>query len=71
MGPMKLRGNSGRKTVKTRATSAPKEIRASDMRQILPFEAVAKRSYELFLARGGQHGHDVEDWLRAERELGA
>ena len=34
-------------------------------------EAVACRAYELFLERGGEHGHDVEDWLRAERELRA
>jgi hypothetical protein len=31
--------------------------------------AVARKAYELFLARGGTHGHDLEDWLRAEREL--
>lgn len=30
---------------------------------------IARRAYELYLARGGEHGHDVEDWLRAEREL--
>jgi len=34
-------------------------------------DAVAARAYELFLARGGEHGRDVEDWLRAERELAA
>jgi len=32
-------------------------------------DAVARRAFELFLARGGVHGHDVEDWLAAEREL--
>jgi Protein of unknown function (DUF2934) len=32
-------------------------------------EAIAKRAYELFLARGGQNGHDLDDWLQAEREL--
>jgi hypothetical protein len=32
-------------------------------------EAIARRAFELFLARGGVHGHDVEDWLAAEREL--
>jgi hypothetical protein len=26
-------------------------------------------AYELFLARGCEHGHDIEDWLQAEREL--
>jgi hypothetical protein len=30
---------------------------------------IARRAYELFEARGGDHGHDVEDWLEAEREL--
>ena len=30
---------------------------------------VAVRAYELFLESGAVHGHDVEHWLRAEREL--
>jgi Protein of unknown function (DUF2934) len=34
-------------------------------------DAIAVRAYELFLERGGEHGRDVEDWLRAERELAA
>ena len=33
--------------------------------------AIAARAYDLFLARGGAHGCDLDDWLRAERELGA
>jgi HSP20 family protein len=32
-------------------------------------DAVAHRAYELFEARGSQHGHDVDDWFRAEAEL--
>lgn len=32
-------------------------------------EAIARRAYELFLARGGQPGHELDDWLQAEREL--
>jgi hypothetical protein len=32
-------------------------------------EEIARRAYELFLARGGAHGHDLEDWFQAEREL--
>jgi HSP20 family protein len=31
--------------------------------------AIARRAYELFEARGREHGHDWEDWLRAEAEL--
>jgi hypothetical protein len=32
-------------------------------------EQIAGRAYELFLARGAEHGHDVDDWTQAEREL--
>jgi hypothetical protein len=32
---------------------------------------IARRAYELYLSRGGEHGHDVEDWVQAERELRA
>ncbi|HEY7517248.1 MAG TPA: DUF2934 domain-containing protein [Methylomirabilota bacterium] len=30
---------------------------------------VARRAYELFLARGCEHGFELQDWLDAEREL--
>ena len=32
-------------------------------------EAVALRAYDLFITRGATHGHDLDDWLEAEREL--
>lgn len=32
-------------------------------------EQIRQRAYEFFLARGATHGHDVEDWLRAQAEL--
>jgi hypothetical protein len=32
-------------------------------------EAIARRAYELYQARGGTHGADMDDWLQAEREL--
>ena len=38
-------------------------------RQSLVTETIARRAYGLYLARGGQEGHDVEDWLQAEREI--
>jgi HSP20 family protein len=31
--------------------------------------AIAHRAYELFEARGSEHGHDLQDWFRAESEL--
>ena len=32
-------------------------------------ERVARRAYELYLARGGSDGRAMDDWLAAEREL--
>lgn len=32
-------------------------------------DAIAQRAYALYVARGCEDGHDVEDWLNAEREL--
>ncbi len=31
---------------------------------------IAQRAYELYEQRGRQEGHDLEDWLKAEREQG-
>jgi len=30
---------------------------------------IRQRAYELFEARGGEQGHELEDWLRAEEEI--
>lgn len=30
---------------------------------------IAVRAYEIFLKRGASHGHDLDDWLQAQREL--
>lgn len=32
-------------------------------------QRVAQRAYELYELRGREHGHDVDDWLRAEEEI--
>ncbi len=32
-------------------------------------EQIRQRAYEIYLARGSAPGHEVEDWLQAEREL--
>ncbi len=34
-------------------------------------DVIAQRAYALYLNRGSEDGHDVEDWLQAERELRA
>ena len=51
--------------VATATDHAPKAVN-----QTAPADSeVARRAYELYLARNCQHGHDVDDWLQAEREL--
>ncbi len=34
-------------------------------------EQIRRRSHELYEARGQEDGHDLEDWLQAEAEIGA
>lgn len=34
-----------------------------------PDNVIARRAYELYEARGGEPGHDWEDWFQAESEL--
>ncbi len=49
---------------------------SGDLARVLLFaiptvETVAVRAYYLFLERGPDAGNEVDDWLRAERELTA
>jgi hypothetical protein len=39
---------------------------AEDLRRI---EEIRLRAYEIYKERGGQPGHDVDDWCQAEREI--
>lgn len=32
-------------------------------------EAVQQRAYELYQKRGQEPGHELEDWLQAERDI--
>ena len=33
-------------------------------------ERIQHRAYELYVNRGQEPGHDLDDWLQAEREVG-
>ncbi|MDZ4835631.1 MAG: DUF2934 domain-containing protein [Candidatus Melainabacteria bacterium] len=35
----------------------------------IPDEEIALRAYEIWQEQGCKHGHDGEDWLKAEEEL--
>jgi len=30
---------------------------------------IANRAFEIYVSRGGEHGHDVGDWFEAEQQL--
>jgi hypothetical protein len=30
---------------------------------------IAHRAYEIYLSRGAESGHDLDDWLQAESEI--
>ena len=32
-------------------------------------DEIARRAYDIFIARGCAHGHDLQDWLEAETTL--
>jgi hypothetical protein len=38
--------------------------------QEAPSREIERRAYELYLERGGEDGHDIDDWIQAEREVG-
>ncbi|HEY4741607.1 MAG TPA: DUF2934 domain-containing protein [Candidatus Acidoferrales bacterium] len=38
-------------------------------RKLITQDQIEKRAYELYIERGGEDGHDLENWLDAERQL--
>ena len=56
------------------ASNSPKPARTSKKGDgsADPFndpDAIARRAYEIYQRRGGNHGADLDDWLEAERQL--
>lgn len=55
---------------KTRVVAAGTETKAPSTEPAsISHVDVARRAYDIYLARGCEHGHDVDDWLQAERDL--
>jgi len=52
----------------TNADQGTKDYQTS-IEQLPTTEEIERRAYEIYLTRGGAQGHDLEDWLNAEREL--
>jgi hypothetical protein len=52
-----------------KSTVAANRPSTADDRSGVTADAIARRAFEFYRARGGGHGQDVDDWLQAEREL--
>lgn len=50
-------------------TSIQTEKGEASIRNSLLDDQIRRRAYEIYLERGEQPGHDLEDWFQAEREL--
>jgi len=62
------------KSVAVGAENLEREVVQSDETRPQPLngpsrEEIQRRAYEIHIDRGGPHGHDLDDWLQAEREL--
>lgn len=49
--------------------AAPPQAQAANP-PVASMDRIAKRAYELYAERSGEHGRDQDDWLRAEQEVG-
>ena len=60
-------------TKKPAQPRAPRRTAPAKSRDWTPEERhqIAEMAYHKFLARGGQNGYELEDWVQAEAELAA
>jgi len=57
------------RTSRPKHAEVPEEPPEPSQQVTLIEDEIARLAYELYLSRGREDGRDVEDWLRAEREL--
>ena len=59
--------------------NVPRPVRSGDTTLPVPelefrddrLERIARRAFEIYEARGGAHGQDLDDWLQAEQQIDA
>jgi len=60
-------------TVKAAASKEPtaknKPTKAKVVQMTASYDEIARLAHLYWAERGHQHGHDADDWLRAEQEL--
>jgi len=63
------RDNSTVTSIDRKITTEPRDAKKSSGHKGNVEEEIRHRAYELFEHRGKQHGHEQEDWARAEAEV--
>jgi hypothetical protein len=65
------RGNArkGASPVETSTVDASTVTSSTTEHSSFLTDEIARRAYEIYLARGAEDGHDIEDWIAAEREI--
>lgn len=70
---MTTKNPTPRKSTSTRSRKTPPAVAAAQEpiqpKQAPLDQAIAELAHRLYIERGGTHGHDLEDWLEAERRL--
>ena len=54
---------------KSAKSAKPAPVAASATRVHASQDRIRERAFEMFEMRGSSHGHDMQDWLHAERQI--
>ena len=65
---LKPRGNGSTEPQATETSNGEERAAGAGGNSALD-EEIRHRAYEIYLARDGQPGDELDDWLQAEREL--
>jgi len=57
------------KTIKNNKNGSQNPMTNSSLEDIPRLEEIEALAHEIYLARGAEAGHELDDWLQAEREI--
>jgi len=67
--PIKSKETPASKAVRPKPDTPVKTKTSKTVVTVPTRDQIAELAYHLFLARGGRHGQDLDDWFEAERRL--
>jgi hypothetical protein len=64
---------TAKRTRKSKSATPSPEVTETPVHKVAlgpdPQEVIRLRAYAIYEQRGREHGHDLDDWLRAEAEV--